>query len=130
MNRIAERTNISERHEYHRAPIAHNLSLLLSFLIYNPYFNRLIRCNCDFHNRFEAYLCSFSSNIFIFVSIRVYSCSFVVPFFNCFGNSLCLIIFFSADFVRRSSFFRSSSDGNSSGIIPRSPSIFRTLLLF
>ena len=44
-----------------------------------------------------------------------------------FGSATVLIIFFSSDATRRSSFLRSFSGGRSSGLMPRSTSRFRTL---
>lgn len=44
-----------------------------------------------------------------------------------FGSATVLIIFFSSEATRRSSFLRSSSEGSSSGFMPRSTSRFRTL---
>ncbi len=46
------------------------------------------------------------------------------------GNSTPWSLFFSAVFICLSSFFRSSAGGSSSGLIPRSLSMDRTLLLF
>ena len=53
--------------------------------------------------------------------------SFASPCYDLGSLPDCVINFFSSDFTRRSSFLRSSSGGRFSGLIPRCPSMSRTL---